>query len=84
MESFYQMCPDRICQMPFMIVGMAICALGAGLVTRLNLITPTAQWATFLVIAGMGLGIAQQMPYAAVQVSLRYGSSTIRRIRFSY
>lgn len=51
--------------MPFMIIGMIICALGAGLVTRLNLSTPTAQWATYLVIAGMGLGIAQQMPYAA-------------------
>ena len=58
--------------MPYMVSGMLICALGAGLVTRLDLSTPTAQWAAFLVIAGMGLGIAQQMPYAAVQIALRY------------
>ena len=57
--------------MPYMIRGMIICVLGAGLVTRLGLSTSTAQWAIFLVIAGAGLGTAQQMPYVALQVVLR-------------
>ena len=54
-----------------MILGMIICAIGAGLVTRLDINTPTTQWAAFLVIAGIGLGTAMQLPYTAVQIVLR-------------
>ena len=55
-----------------MILGMLICVLGAGLVTRLDIDTSTAQWAAFLVLAGAGLGTAMQLPYTAVQIVLRF------------
>ncbi|ESZ96944.1 efflux pump antibiotic resistance protein [Sclerotinia borealis F-4128] len=55
---------------PFMVVGMVICCVGAGLVTRLDIDNPTAAWAAYLVIAGAGLGTAMQLPYTALQVVL--------------
>ncbi|KAA8572234.1 hypothetical protein EYC84_002860 [Monilinia fructicola] len=55
---------------PYMIVGMVIACVGAGLVTRLTIDTPTAVWAAYLVVAGLGLGTAMQLPYTALQVVL--------------
>ena len=60
-----------------MITGMIVCPLGAGLVTRLDIDTSTVQWATFLVIAGTGLGAAMQLPYTAVQIVLRFRPSSV-------
>ena len=62
----------RIKQVPYMIVGQTICAIGAGLLTRLGLNTPTVDWAAYLVITGIGMGMSMQLPYTAVQVVLRY------------
>ena len=57
-----------------MILGMIICVVGAGLVTRFDINTSTATWAAYLVIAGVGLGTAMQLPYTALQVVLRFVS----------
>ncbi|KAK4206941.1 cytochrome P450 [Rhypophila decipiens] len=55
---------------PFIIGGIVIMCTGAGLLTILAIQTPTAEWATFLVICGIGMGMAQQLPYTAVQTVL--------------
>ena len=55
-----------------MITGQIVCIVGAGLVTRIGLNTPTVEWASYLVITGIGMGLSMQLPYTAVQVVLRY------------
>lgn len=59
-----------------MIAGQIVCIVGSGLVTRIALNTSTAIWASFLVITGTGMGMAQQIPYTAVQAVLRYFAFT--------
>ena len=54
-----------------MIIGEIVEIVGTYLLSRLNIDTPTAEWATYLVLAGLGLGIGQQIPYTAIQVVLR-------------
>lgn len=54
-----------------MIAGQIICAIGAGLITRIDLHTSTALWATYFVITGLGMGMGMQIPYTALQVVLR-------------
>jgi hypothetical protein len=53
-----------------MLVGEAICIVGTALLTRLEATTPTVQWAAYMVVTGIGLGMAMQLPYTAVQVTL--------------
>ncbi|KAL8733781.1 MAG: hypothetical protein Q9181_003463 [Wetmoreana brouardii] len=55
---------------PYMVVGQIICVVGSGLLTRIGTGTPTIEWASYLVITGFGLGMAQQLPYTAIQVVL--------------
>ncbi|ETS85984.1 hypothetical protein PFICI_04009 [Pestalotiopsis fici W106-1] len=55
---------------PYMVAGSALCSIGAGLLTTVTLSTPTTHWATFLVITGIGLGMAGQLPYTALQAVL--------------
>ncbi|KAK4161122.1 major facilitator superfamily domain-containing protein [Cladorrhinum sp. PSN259] len=55
---------------PFMVVGLAIACVGSGLMTTISISTPTVQWAAYLVICGIGSGMAQQLPYIAVQAAL--------------
>ncbi|KAK7972352.1 MFS general substrate transporter [Apiospora saccharicola] len=57
-------------QVPYMIGGSIVCTVGAGLLTTVNLSTPMVQWAAYLVITGLGLGMAGQLPYTAVQAVL--------------
>ena len=54
-----------------MLAGEAICIIGTALLTQLTPHTPTVQWAAFLVISGIGMGMAMQLPYTAVQLTLR-------------
>lgn len=54
-----------------MVLGQIICMVGSGLLTRLGINTSTAVWASFLVVAGIGIGMGMQVPYTAVQVVLR-------------
>lgn len=53
-----------------MILGEFICIGGTALLTRLDARTPTIAWAAYLIVAGIGMGIAMQLPYTAVQVTL--------------
>ena len=55
-----------------MVLGQIICIIGAGLLTRIGLNTSTKEWASYLVITGLGMGMSMQLPYTAVQVVLRY------------
>lgn len=58
-------------QVPYMILGSIICIIGSGLITQIGIDTPTVAWASFLVVAGIGIGMGMQQPYTAVQVVLR-------------
>ncbi|KAM0810188.1 putative Major facilitator superfamily (MFS) profile domain-containing protein [Seiridium cardinale] len=55
---------------PYMIVGGTVCCIGSGLLTTVDLSTPTVEWAAYLVLTGLGLGIAGQIPYTALQAVL--------------
>lgn len=57
---------------PYMIVGACIAAIGSGLLTRIALGTPTVEWASYLVISGLGIGLGLNLPYTALHVVLRY------------
>lgn len=59
-------------QVPYMIAGTIIAIVGAGLLVTIDTNTSTVKWATYMVINGLGTGIAQQLPYTALQVVLRY------------
>lgn len=56
---------------PFMIGGACIAALGTGLLTKITLGTPTVQWAAYLVVSGLGIGLGLNLPYTALHVVLR-------------
>lgn len=62
-----------------MIAGSIVCSIGAGLLTTINLSTPTVHWATYLVVTGIGLGMAGQLPYTAVQAVLEYALPKIQK-----
>ena len=55
---------------PFIILGQSICAISTGFLTRINTATPIVGWAAPLTLAGLGLGMAMQLPYMAVQTAL--------------
>ncbi|RYC61641.1 hypothetical protein CHU98_g4575 [Xylaria longipes] len=55
---------------PYMILGVVITSIGAGLLTTIGVSTPTVQWAAYMVINGLGIGMAQQLPYTALQAVL--------------
>ena len=48
-----------------------ICVAGAGVVTRARLTTGFVEFAAYLVLTGIGMGISQQIPYTAIQVVLK-------------
>lgn len=54
-----------------MILGSIVASVGTGLLIRITLGTPTVQWATYMVISGIGLGLGINLPYTALQVVLR-------------
>lgn len=56
-----------------MIAGGTVCSIGAGLLTTITIETPTVNWAAYLVLTGLGLGMAAQIPYTALQAVLEYG-----------
>lgn len=53
-----------------MVVGTAIGMTGCGLFLLLDVETSTALWAVFLVVCGVGTGIAINLPYTVVQAIL--------------
>lgn len=54
-----------------MVLGQIVAVIGTAFLTRMNVDTQTAVWATYLVITGLGTGIGLQMPFTAVQVVLK-------------
>jgi hypothetical protein len=54
-----------------MIAGTIIAMVGAGLLITIDTSTSTVRWSAFMVINGLGTGIAQKLPYTALQVVLR-------------
>ncbi|KAI6088863.1 MFS general substrate transporter [Hypoxylon rubiginosum] len=55
---------------PYMILGVVVTSIGAGLLTKIGISTPTVEWAAYMVINGLGIGMAQQLPYTALQAVL--------------
>jgi hypothetical protein len=54
------------------VVGELICVAGIAMLTQLSPTTGAALWASSLVVTGLGMGMAMQLPYTAIQVTLRY------------
>ena len=54
-----------------MILGELVCIVATVLLTRLTLTSSAASWATSLVVTGIGMGMAMQLPYTAVQLVLQ-------------
>lgn len=59
-----------------MILGVVITSIGAGLLTTIDYSTSTVQWAAYMVINGLGIGMAQQLPYTALQAVLEFVSDS--------
>ncbi|KAI1175951.1 major facilitator superfamily domain-containing protein [Nemania sp. FL0916] len=55
---------------PYMILGGIIATVGAGLLTTVELSTPTTKWASYLVLTGIGTGMGFQIPYMALPAVL--------------
>lgn len=55
---------------PFMLCGNCIMAVGAGLLTMLEVDTPQAKWIGYQVVYGIGLGCTFQAPNLAAQTVL--------------
>ncbi|GKT40974.1 efflux pump aflT [Colletotrichum spaethianum] len=56
---------------PVMLVGTCIMAIGAGLLTTLQVDTGAAKWAGYQVIYGVGMGMCFQAPNLAAQTVLK-------------
>jgi MFS family permease len=55
---------------PFLIFGICLAAIGAGLLTTLSLNTTVGQWIGFQILYGFGLGCSSQAPNMAAQTVL--------------
>jgi hypothetical protein len=53
---------------PFMWVGGALFAVGAGMLYTLKINSTASQWIGYQVLAGLGAGASVQIPFVAVQV----------------
>jgi len=53
--------------MPVIIIGQIICVVATGLLTRLDINTTVAEWASFMVLSGIGLGMGITIPHTAIQ-----------------
>ena len=70
-------------QVPFILVGQLISAVGTGLLLTLSPTTPTILWATYMVLAGWGTGMGENTPYIAIQAAIdEYTTLTHSRICF--
>ena len=55
----------------FMVSGASIATVGIGLLTRITLGTSTTEWAAYMVITGLGIGMGINLPYTTLHVVLR-------------
>ncbi|KAL2038880.1 hypothetical protein N7G274_008402 [Stereocaulon virgatum] len=55
---------------PYMVAGIMINIIGAGLLTTIGIDTQSTKWISYMVVNGLGIGMAMQLPYTALQVVL--------------
>lgn len=55
---------------PFLIFGVCVTAIGAGLFTKLSIHATKGEWISFQVIYGLGFGLCSQAPNMAAQTVL--------------
>lgn len=55
---------------PLMVVGSILMVIATGLFTTFTPRTPSSQWIPYQIVYGIGVGIAFQQPYTAVQTVL--------------
>ncbi|KAL8934498.1 MAG: hypothetical protein Q9216_005883 [Gyalolechia sp. 2 TL-2023] len=55
---------------PYMILGELVCIAGSSMLTRLSTASSTVYWSASLATTGLGMGMAMQLPYTAVQMVL--------------
>lgn len=55
---------------PFMWLGTSVFIAGCVLLRTLDIHSTTAEWAGYQVLSGLGIGLAEQVPFIAVQVVL--------------
>ncbi|KAF4831765.1 Efflux pump aflT [Colletotrichum siamense] len=55
---------------PFLIIGICLMSVGAGLLNTLQLDTPSAKWIGYQILYGFGTGCASQVPNIAAQTVL--------------
>ena len=55
---------------PLMVLGSIVGAIGTGFLTSIGLTTTTPQWAAFMVITGIGIGLGTNVPYTSIQAVL--------------
>lgn len=55
-----------------MVTGTTVNIVGAGLLTTIGAGTTTLKWASYMVVNGIGIGMAMQLPYTALQAVLEY------------
>lgn len=55
---------------PFMIFGSAITTVGCGLLYTLNTHSSSGEWIGFQILAGIGIGLALQVPIIAAQATV--------------
>lgn len=60
-----------------MIIGAIIASVGSGLLTRINLTSSTVEWAAYMVVTGLGVGLGTNLLYTALQAALTYVQSTM-------
>jgi MFS family permease len=63
--------------MPFLIIGICISSIGAGLLTTLKIDTTVGQWIGYQILYGYGLGSSFQAPNMAAQTVLPRHEVTI-------
>ncbi len=56
---------------PFLLIGIAITAVGAGLITTFNVDTTEGQWIGYQIVYGFGFGACSQVPNMAAQTVLK-------------
>ncbi|KAJ6010380.1 hypothetical protein N7451_001792 [Penicillium sp. IBT 35674x] len=55
---------------PIMVLGSILMAIATGLYTTFSPTTPPTEWVSYQIIYGIGVGLAFQQPYTAVQTVL--------------
>ena len=56
---------------PYMVLGVMLAIVGTSLLSTIGLGTTTIQWAGYSVLTGIGIGMGIQVPYTAMQVTLK-------------